>query len=323
MITGIMHLENAGFLSSLNNKVEYTVFDPGFTEGFYGFTIEELNYFEEDLHLDSSYRNLITEWYNGYLIGETAIYNPWSIVLCINKILELDLLKKKSDYIKEKAFSNFWCHTGRIQMLSKLFKYQNIKSIILDLINGDFYECSKLTIVKDDYSNLMNIAKSSHLMIEDPDQKFLDLFFTILSISGYLTVKNSNKNSYLLAAPNNEIKEEFSNNIIDYYKGQAINFKDASECLNNIICCDSNELELAILSFNHAFFKILNSCSEFMDIKDANNRTEGIHGNENVIHSLLNTIGLISKNLILGSEIWYKQKARCDLILISKKKKKV
>ena len=74
MITGIMHVENAGFLSALNNKIEYGVSSPGYTKGLYGFTDEEIHDLQKELEIETQYQ--FKSWYNGYIIGGLPIYNP-------------------------------------------------------------------------------------------------------------------------------------------------------------------------------------------------------------------------------------------------------
>jgi hypothetical protein len=84
VITGIMRTAKEGIFSGLNNLVVRDVLDNQFSDKF-GFTDGEVQQMLHDYELDGQYEQ-IKKWYNGYTIGETTrIYNPWSVLNCINK----------------------------------------------------------------------------------------------------------------------------------------------------------------------------------------------------------------------------------------------
>jgi hypothetical protein len=86
IITGIFRVAKESIFSDMNNLNVCTMLDNDYRE-FFGFTKDEvkstLSYFKLDKFTDK-----VTEWYNGYIFGETKfslIYNPWSMIMFINK----------------------------------------------------------------------------------------------------------------------------------------------------------------------------------------------------------------------------------------------
>ena len=81
LITGILRVAKANIFSGLNNPTEETILDTRFSE-YYGFTETEVNKLLEQTGISNQLE--IKDWYNGYIIGNNTIYNPWSIMHCIN-----------------------------------------------------------------------------------------------------------------------------------------------------------------------------------------------------------------------------------------------
>ncbi len=82
VITGILRIAKESLFSGLNNVKVYTVLNSDYSE-YFGFTEFEVENLLQRGNL-SSHATDIRRWYNGYLVGDTVIYNPWSIVNCIN-----------------------------------------------------------------------------------------------------------------------------------------------------------------------------------------------------------------------------------------------
>lgn len=77
MLTGVQRVAKENIFSDLNNLVVYTVMDNRYSE-YFGFTSDEvsalLDYY--GLKLNKS----VQKMYDGYHIGNSELYNPWSIV---------------------------------------------------------------------------------------------------------------------------------------------------------------------------------------------------------------------------------------------------
>ncbi|MDR3586116.1 MAG: AAA family ATPase [Desulfosporosinus sp.] len=64
--------------SGLNNLSVYTLLNKSYSKyfGFLETEVEELlNYYGIDSQLEE-----VRSWYNGYIFGNTVVYNPWSVL---------------------------------------------------------------------------------------------------------------------------------------------------------------------------------------------------------------------------------------------------
>lgn len=82
-------MDTADLLSGLNNFDEYDIYGSEFSK-FFGFTEEEINNLLNECLVvnneeDKMQSDFIKMCYYGYKIGEYKIYNPWSIMKCLNK----------------------------------------------------------------------------------------------------------------------------------------------------------------------------------------------------------------------------------------------
>ncbi len=82
VLTGILKAAKEGIFSGLNNLRVCTLLDEKFSDKF-GFTVSEVDELLANTHLTKK-SALIKDWYNGYRCGKTTIYNPWSLLECID-----------------------------------------------------------------------------------------------------------------------------------------------------------------------------------------------------------------------------------------------
>jgi hypothetical protein len=102
VITGILRVSKESLFSDLNNLKVYSVLDDRYSE-YFGFTEPEANDLIKRSGLNEK-AALIKEWYNGYQFGNTVVYNPWSMVNCLQengKIKPYWLNTSGNDLIKE------------------------------------------------------------------------------------------------------------------------------------------------------------------------------------------------------------------------------
>jgi hypothetical protein len=83
VITGIARIAKEGIFSDLNHLAVFSLLQSPASDKF-GFTEEETSKLVHDYGFNDR-AGLIKTWYNGYRIGPTkTIYNPWSIINCLN-----------------------------------------------------------------------------------------------------------------------------------------------------------------------------------------------------------------------------------------------
>ena len=101
LLTGIQRIVKESIFSQLNNIVVYTVLDKQYST-YFGLTTEEteelLNYYGMTLDEETKRK------YDGYLFGETEIYNPWSLIY----------------YAKSGELKNYWINTSTNYLIKKL-----------------------------------------------------------------------------------------------------------------------------------------------------------------------------------------------------------
>lgn len=177
MLTGIQRVAKENIFSDLNNLVVYTVKDEDYSE-YFGFCIEEtkelLEYYQ--LELDDK----VKEMYDGYKMGITEIYNPWSIL----------------NYINFKQLIPYWVNTSANTMIR-----QAIKKSKYDF--KDQYE----KLIKNNYLETTIVLQTSFYEVENTPSLW-GLFVN----AGYLTITktiNAVTDRYRVEIPNKEVRKEF------------------------------------------------------------------------------------------------------------------
>ena len=83
VLTGILRVARESIFSGLNNLAVAGILKAGPFADKFGFTEPEVEQLLDGFDLSESLPEA-RRWYNGYLFGETVIYNPWSILNFIN-----------------------------------------------------------------------------------------------------------------------------------------------------------------------------------------------------------------------------------------------
>ena len=82
VLTGILRVSKENLFSGLNNLVVNSVLDEKYSE-YFGFTSSEVKAMADYYGCQEKLQE-IQEWYDGYLFGNTEIYNPWSVANYFN-----------------------------------------------------------------------------------------------------------------------------------------------------------------------------------------------------------------------------------------------
>lgn len=85
VMTGCLRVSKESIFTGLNNLKMYTLLDAECDEQF-GFKDAEVRRMLEYYGL-SEYYELTKEWYDGYIVGDTNVYNPWDVINWCNQLL--------------------------------------------------------------------------------------------------------------------------------------------------------------------------------------------------------------------------------------------
>ncbi|VFN02283.1 MAG: PD-(D/E)XK nuclease superfamily protein [Candidatus Kentron sp. G] len=179
VLTGILRVARESIFSGLNNLAVAGILKTGPFADKFGFTEPEVSRLLADAGLSDSLPEA-REWYNGYLFGETVIYNPWSIL----------------NFIHEQPAppAAHWVNTSSNDLVRELLESggEEIRADLEALLAGEGLECQ----VMEDLP-LRDLRG-------DPDA-----IWSLLLFSGYLkpvgVLGDSSEPDYQLAIPNREV----------------------------------------------------------------------------------------------------------------------
>lgn len=130
VITGCLRISKESIFTGLNNLKINSIMEKAYGE-YYGFTQSELDEILAYYNLKDK-RELIREWYDGYLFGKNEVYNPWSVVNFVT-----DTLKESDAFPVE-----YWSNTSSNSIVKELIAYASldVKEEIEHLICGGVIE---------------------------------------------------------------------------------------------------------------------------------------------------------------------------------------
>ena len=256
VITGCLRISKESIFTGLNNLEVNSILSDTYSESF-GFVQEEVDEMLRYYEIEEK-RETMKKWYDGYLFGNTEVYNPWSAV---NQI--------KAWARNKDAFAMpWWTNTSSNSIIETLVSQSddNTKAIVENLINGGSVQtCLKETITYGD-------------LTQSNENIWSFLFFT-----GYLKTTDVIEKGeetgdlavYSLVIPNLEIVSCYKDIIIQYFN-------------TNKRRIDKDDLYKALLGGDAAGFaepitKLLKASISFYD------------GNESFYHGLVS--GLLGGNI--------------------------
>jgi hypothetical protein len=126
VLTGIMRVAKESIFSGLNNLGVFTLLSHGFADKF-GLTESEVKQMLKDYQIEDQYQT-INKWYNGYIFGDTVIYNPWSIINYLNNFAD--------------GFKPYWLNTSDNAIVEQLLTRGGVElqSELESLIKGESVE---------------------------------------------------------------------------------------------------------------------------------------------------------------------------------------
>ena len=181
-MTGILPIRRYSTQSTLNMFTEYDMITPRELDSFIGFTEDEVkdlcNKYPRDF-------NKISQWYNGYKLGNVSIYNPKSVV----------------EAVLSGEYGDYWTKTSAIEAVTNYMNYDHgaLKGLITKMLSGD-----KVSVNVSRFSNDLTKVNSA------------DSALTVLIHLGYLAfIKGEYLGFGYCYIPNYEIRQEFVNAILE------------------------------------------------------------------------------------------------------------
>jgi hypothetical protein len=210
ILTGILRVAKESIFTGLNNFEVYSILKNEFST-YFGFLENEVHAMLQYYGIETALQD-VRSWYNGYIFGQSIVYNPWSML----------------KFAKEHPYGLIphWLNTSSNELVKRLIIAggQRFKSDIEKLIKGESVE----KVIDD------NIVFAD--LDTDPESVWSFLLFT-----GYLKVINKKVKDDQwwseLQIPNREVGHFYKKTIIEWFKGSATSEK-LQEMLEGLIAGD-------------------------------------------------------------------------------------
>lgn len=193
IITGILRVSKESLFSDLNNIKVHSIFSKRYSE-YFGFTEEEVLELLEKSQLKHELQK-VRDWYNGYVFGNTVIYNPWSIV---NYIVEQGELR------------GYWVNTSGNALIKELI----IRS------GATFQSKFELLLQGETIQTLISEHIPFNQLLEAMHESVV---WALLLMAGYLKATVVEQTGFTLLCdlqiPNKEIKDLYSIFIAEWLSG--------------------------------------------------------------------------------------------------------
>ena len=219
VLTGCLRVSRESIFTGLNNLKTYSITKNKFSQ-YFGFTREEMKEILQAFSLEQ-YAGTIAKWYDGYRFGLTEIYNPWSVLNCIDSYLQNDMV----------ACEPYWSNTSSNRIVKRLIEESNerTKSVVEELINGTPIHTQ---IFEDVTYGTIDVNQ--------------DYIWSFLLFTGYLKIIScetiGDETYYDMVIPNVEIKSIYKNTIRSWFIDH-INRDSRTDILESVIHADAEKLE--------------------------------------------------------------------------------
>jgi len=238
VITGCLRISKESIFTGLNNLDMVTILTKDYSE-YFGFTQNEMDAMLEHYGFMEK-RQLVKDWYDGYLFGNTEVYNPWSSIYIVRHWLA-DINEQPTPY---------WSNTSSNDIVRKL----------IDIADND---------AKADLETLMTGGTISKLVYEDITygeiEKDADHLWNFLFFTGYLkkvgeSVDDKERIIIDLKIPNKEVGIIYENKVQEWFK-EKIRQRDFSRFYEAILSGNAETVQEELGEF-------LLSAISYMDGKE-------------------------------------------------------
>lgn len=193
VITGCLRIAKESIFTGTNNFASYSVLDEDFS-GYFGFSEAEVKKMLSAAgHTDKA--DVIKEWYDGYVFGDSYVYCPWDVVNYVSA------LKTRKD-AKPKNYWKYTSHNGILLTFVKRTDFR-VKGKFEVLLNGG-------TIVQ----------TISDELTYDTLHSSEDNLWSVILMTGYLTKADAGESgeTVRLKIPNREIASIFEDTVVKLFK---------------------------------------------------------------------------------------------------------
>ena len=193
VITGCLRIAKESIFTGTNNFASYSVLDADFSE-YFGFSEEEV----EKMLIAADRQDkadVIKEWYDGYVFGDSFVYCPWDVMNYMSAL-------KKRENTRPK---NYWKNTSHNGILLAFVKRTDFK-------------------VKGKFEILMNggtiVQKISDELTYDILYSSEDNLWSAILMTGYLTKADAQEEgeTVSLKIPNREIASIFEDTVVKLFQ---------------------------------------------------------------------------------------------------------
>ena len=215
MLTGILRVARESIFSGLNNLKVNTILKNAYCDKF-GFTDIEIEKVLNDFNVVEQ-REEFKKWYNGYIFGNTVIYNPWSVLCYLDD--------------RDSGFMPYWVNTSENKIIKTILSKgsEALKKSFEELLRGNTIEA----IIDE------NIVMADIELNEDN-------IWSFLLMAGYLKVVGKRREDieiyYSLKIPNLEVKYMYEKIIRDWQS-------------EGYIASEYNEMLKALVNFDYEVFE--------------------------------------------------------------------
>lgn len=190
VLSGTLRIAKEGIFSGLNNFSVFGQLDQSFSE-YFGFTHSDVTQVLAHYNLTEHART-ISDWHNGYFCGTTSLYNPWSVLNCV----------QNNGQVRP-----YWVNTSDNALIKKVIAY------------GQGTIKAELEILLSDVAIVKEIDEALIVPHLHNNEKAV---WNLLYYSGYLTSIHhellDGKDRCGLAIPNKEIKLLYTNLIHELFE---------------------------------------------------------------------------------------------------------
>ena len=196
VLTGCLRVSKESIFTGLNNLKVHSISDVKYDE-YFGFTDQEVGEMLTCYGLENHHAETC-EWYDGYRFGEQDVYCPWDVINFCDDL-------RSDPQAEPKAY---WLNTSGNDM---------VRSLIDCVESGTTQMEIEELIAGKTISKALN-EQLTHNEI----RRNVNNIWSLLYMTGYLTiVQKPSGGNYLLRIPNREVRQIFTQQVLEWFNDKA------------------------------------------------------------------------------------------------------